>query len=228
MRSILQVLAITLAASAGTLRAEPFVPTDPQQVLLRVAPGAAVREGQGGSGTTAASLSDALRIAAQYIDHGRRTEQPAGFGRAEAILEQWREQAGESAPWHILSADIRQYRHEYSQAIALLQRALEIDPRAARAYLMRASIQQTRGDFAAARADCAALLSLGEGPLASVCLAQVLGLAGHLERARNLLLTMVGDSPGSLAQPQVRIWMLEALADMEDRLGNVAAAERAL
>ncbi len=219
LRACLVSIVLTSLGAGGTTRAQGFQSIDPQQVLLRVGP--APLDGKAEPRT----LVQALIRAQAWIDAGRRTSEPRGFGRAEALLQRWRTQGAASAQWHVLSADIHQYRHDYDRSLTSLGRALELEPSNTRALLMRAAVRQTRGEFDAARADCSALLAQGEVALGSTCLAQILGLTGQLSRARALLERQVNDDTSPVG---IRVWRLGALADMADRAGDVADAEHYL
>lgn len=212
--------AIALMAIAATAPAEPFRPTNPDQVFLhtpRLSTTLAEADAR-------LSLDAALTFAATQIDEGKRLSEPRMMGRAEALLVRWQPRAADDARWNVLMADIRQHRHNYPDALRLLDRAVAIDNGNSRAFLMRASIRQTQGDFTAARSDCAALLANSERALGTACLAQILGLTGHLVRATELLegLLDANDSPA------VRSWLLTGLADMLERRGHVAEAGQRL
>jgi predicted Zn-dependent protease len=123
-------------------------------------------------------------------------------------------------------ADIWQYRHEYPKALALLERVLADDPVETRALLMRAAVREAQGRFDLAHADCRLLLGRGEATLGTTCLARALGMTGSLTKAQRLLAALLErarDLP-----PAQRVWMLTALADMEERLGRTADAEKRL
>jgi predicted Zn-dependent protease len=126
-----------------------------------------------------------------------------------------------------LEADVLQQRHEFVPAIGLLDRAIAQDPRAAHAHLMRANVHIVTGEFDRARPDCAWLLGSGEQRAGSVCLAQVLGSTGQLERARALLERLTA---GESAGPSVDVvaWTLAVRADLDVRAGALAEAETAL
>lgn len=227
---------IALAALITVARAEPFHPADPDLVLLRVPTAAAEHELEANERhyrAAPASIASALRLAAAHVERGRQTSQPRQFGRAEAILESWRTRAADSAEWHVLLADIHQYRHDYDSALALLDRAIALgtalDAAQVRAHLMRAAIHQTRGEFASAQSDCTRLLALGESAFGTVCLAQVKSLTGQLARAYELLQRqLAADAGREGTAPAIRTWMLGALAEMADRRGEVTVAERFL
>lgn len=222
---------IALAALTTVARAEPFYPANPDLVLLRILGADVDRElvaSEQRYRDEPDSMAKALQLAAAQVDRGRRTAEPRHLGRAEAILESWRPRATDSAEWHVLLADIHQYRHDHDRALALLDRALALDAGQVRAHLMRAAIHQTRGEFATAQSDCTRLLGLGESALGIVCLAQIKGLTGQLDRAYPLLQRQLAADEGRVTDPAIRIWMLGALAEMADRRGDVAIAERLL
>jgi tetratricopeptide (TPR) repeat protein len=120
-------------------------------------------------------------------------------------------------------ADIWQYRHEYEHALVLLERVLITEPAEQQALLMRAAIRQAQGRFEQARADCRTLLTHGEPLLGTTCLAQTLSMTGSLPKAERLLTSLLEHSNG--VAPAQRVWMLTALADMEERMGRPDAAE---
>jgi tetratricopeptide (TPR) repeat protein len=220
---------IALAAVITVARAEPFRPVDPDLVLFKVGSASADRELAASEQRYRAdpsSLAIALELAAAQIERGHRTSQARHFGRAEAILDAWRSRATVSAEWHVLLADIHQYRHDYVRALALLDRAIAIEPGQVRAHLMRAAIRQTRGEFEFALSDCRALLTLRESALGIVCLTQVKSSTGELGRAYELLQRQLTADQGRATDPAIRVWMMNALADMADRRGDRVAAER--
>jgi tetratricopeptide (TPR) repeat protein len=222
--------AIALAAVVTVARAEPFRPSDPDAVLLTVprTADALLADLERRYRESPRALANVLSLAAAHIDRGRRAAEPRSFGRAESILERSRAAATSSADWHVLLADIHQYRHDFIRSLAMLDTALGLDPRHTRARLMRAAIRQTRGEFGLARKDCTALLSQGESALGVGCLAQVLSLTGQLDRAYGLLERQLALTAAPTPDPAVRLWMLGALADMAERRGDIDTAERLL
>jgi len=124
----------------------------------------------------------------------------------------------------ILEANILQQRHEFAAAIALADRAIAQDPRSGHARLMRANVHIVTGAYEHARPDCAWLLGSGEQWTGSVCIAQVLGSTGQLERARALLeRLMAGDAAGPTAE--VLAWTLSVRADLALRAGALPEAQ---
>lgn len=225
-RSVIVLMALCLGVNA---QAEPFVPRDDSLVVLRIE---GTREQSAIAALERQVAADGADVVAvhslvdAYLERGRLTAEPRYFGRAEALLTPWLEQPQPSAALLLQMADIRQYRHEYERALSLLDRVIESEPGLVQGRLMRASIQQTQGQFIAAHADCRWLLGHGETTLGTACLAQVIGMTGSLTKAERLMTALVersGDLPASQ-----RAWMLTALADMSDRLGRVEIAAASL
>ena len=122
----------------------------------------------------------------------------------------------------------------------MLERALRLEPRMADARLLRASTRLTRGDFAAARADCAVLIGQGETFAGSACLAQSLAAMGSIAAAGALLgralepcarpsaMAAAATTVGVAADAALCAWALGIRADLAQRRGDSAAAERDL
>jgi tetratricopeptide (TPR) repeat protein len=158
-----------------------------------------------------------------YLVVGRRTAEPRYFGRAESVLASWLVRTHPPEALTLRMADIWQYRHEYARALALIERVLIDNPHEPQALLMRAAIRQTQGRFDLAHADCRTLLANGEPTLGMTCLAQTLSMTGSLTRAERMLASLLERSRN--IPPAQRVWMLTALADMEERLGDADVAE---
>lgn len=221
-------LGILLAVS-GAAGAEPRVPTDNSLVVLRVASSPEqerVRALERAVESNPADPTSLQTLLDAYLQLGRRTAEPRYFGRAEALLASRLDGTHPPAGLALRMADIWQYRHEYENALVLIERVLATDPYDTQALLMRAAIRQTQGRFDLAHADCRTLLAHGEAILGATCLAQTLSMTGSLTKAQRLLASLVErahDMPASQ-----RVWMLTALADMEERLGRAESAEARL
>jgi Flp pilus assembly protein TadD len=212
----------------GFSTAAPFVPSDPSLIVLRVSSDPALQritllevELQ----TDPDNLVRIYDLTNAYIALGRRTTEPRYFGRAEALLRPRLGSTAAPAVLRLQLADILQYRHEYDSALREISKALAQERGNTRAHLMRAAIWQSSGRFAEARAECGLVLASGDSVAGSVCLAQVMGMTGQIERARGLLTKLDTDSALSLPYAS---WLLTALADIEERSGDVSSAERTL
>jgi tetratricopeptide (TPR) repeat protein len=221
-------LAAWLVAS-GSAIAEPWVPGDDSLIVLRVAGSPEQQALTALERAVDARPSDPLALQAlidAYLRIGRHTAEPRYFGRAEALLASIGSDAQWSPGWALRMADIWQYRHEYDQALGLIERVLAADPYEPRALLMRAAIRQTQGRFDLAHADCRTLLARGEATLGTACLAQALSMTGKLAQAERLLTALLARAEKLPASQ--RVWMLSALADTEERLGHTRRAEATL
>jgi tetratricopeptide (TPR) repeat protein len=221
-------LAVLLVMS-GTAAGAPQAPADDSLVVLRLTRSAAQHALTELERAAAAAPSDPRAVEAlidAYLQLGRRTAEPRYFGRAEALLAPRLAAADMPADLALRMADIRQYRHEYEQALVLIERVLTAHPYDTQALLMRAAIRQTQGRFDLVHADCRTLLARGEATLGTTCLAQVLSMTGSLQKAQRLLTSLLEHSRDLPASQ--RVWTLTALADMDERLGRTESAEARL
>jgi predicted Zn-dependent protease len=237
--SALAVSATAAASAAGG--ATPFHPTDPSFVVAEL-PGGSSRARAGFARQLELSRRDpqlAAQVAAALLEQARISAQPQLYGRAESVLAPWIARPMVPAPLLVLEANILQQRHEFAAAIELVDRAIAQDPRSGQARLMRANVHIVTGDYEHARPDCTWLLGSGEQWTGSVCIAQVLGSTGQLERARALLERLTAaDAAGQSNQRQfgqvptgqgptaeVLAWTLAVRADLALRAGALPEAE---
>jgi tetratricopeptide (TPR) repeat protein len=209
---------LALGLMGGASASARFTPADPDYVVVKnsVHPRKA-----------APDAGEAARTAHELIDRARNEREPRFFGYAEAVIQPWLENASASPPeLLLLKADIQQNRHEFTSAIATLNRAIQAQPHDPRGYLQRASVQMVRGEFTAARADCRELIVGGELAVGSVCMAQAAGATGNTERAEAMIRTLL--SNGQQFDSPTRAWALATLADLARRRGADQEAEQLL
>jgi tetratricopeptide (TPR) repeat protein len=221
-------LAVLLVVS-GTAAAAPQVPADDSLVVLRLPRSpeqATLTVLERAAQATPSDPHAVQTLVDAYLQLGRRTAEPRYFGRAEALLAPRLAAAEVPAGLTLRMADIWQYRHEYAKALVLIERVLAANPHDTQALLMRAAIRQTQGRFDLVHADCRTLLARGEATLGTTCLAQALSMTGSLDKAQRLLTSLLEHSRD--LPPSQRLWMLTALADMDERLGRTASAETRL
>jgi predicted Zn-dependent protease len=240
-------LAVSATAEASTTGgAAPFRPTDPGFVVAEL-PGGSSRARDAFARQLELSRSDpqlAAQLAAALLEQARISAQPQLYGRAESVLAPWIARPTVPAPLLILEANILQQRHEFAAAVQLVDRAIAQDPRSGQARLMRANVRVVTGDYEHAGPDCAWLLGSGEQWTGSVCIAQVLGSTGQLQRARALLERLIADDAagpsgqrqtgqGQTGQGQtdrgptaeVLAWTLSVRADLALRAGALPEAQ---
>ena len=164
----------------------------------------------------------AADLARAYFELAMAEGDPRYVGYAEAALKRW---PGEDAPTEILflRGVLKQYRHDFSGALAELERALQREPEHVDAHAWRAAILMVRADYAAAARECAALAGLASELQAVGCAAYVDASTGKTRQAYERLAATLRESPPGDA---ARLWSLTRLAEMAARLGDAAAAER--
>ncbi len=188
---VLAAFAAALVHPASAAAAERFMPADAAFVVANVRQAVPDVELRTLIARWRAQPGDAasVALASAFIDHARSLREPMYMGRAEAVLAAAVARPDASAGARRLYAETLQYRHDFTAAEALLDQLLTADPRDGAARLQRASIRLVRGDFSAARADCARLVAGGGAAqtAALACLAEALAGGGQLPQARALL-----------------------------------------
>jgi hypothetical protein len=193
----------------------------PDTVLARVAapdPAIAREHARAAAGDRAA----AVRIARRYIALARQHADPRYHGRAQAVLARW---------WHdddapddvvLLRATIRQAVHEFAAARGDLDRLVARGARDPQIRLTRAAVATVMGDFAVARADCAAIAESAGELIAAACDAPLAMAGGDLQTAYDRL---AAASAGGAA-PGIAAWASTTLGEVARQRGDDAAAER--
>ncbi len=151
---ILLSAALMLPFAANTT---PFTPRDDNTVLeqLPLKPtdtaGTELRNLRTELTRTPHDLTLARKVAQRYIEQARADSDPRYLGYAQAALAPWWNLPQPPVAVLVLRAIVRQANHEFTAALADLNAALQREPRNAQALLTRASIEQARGEYAAAR-----------------------------------------------------------------------------
>jgi hypothetical protein len=233
MRCSLPLFAATICCVLGwpaTAQAAPFTPRDDAQVLERVPPragNARARELQ--------ALRDAARreprnadaaaaLAARWIEDALAEGDPRYVGYAQAALAPWWAEAAPPVSVRVQRAVILQYDHRFDEALADLAAATAIEPWQAPAWAWQAAIHMVRADYAAARRACDGLAPYASTLSAVACTASVDALTGNAASAASLLGDALAFAGGTREE---RVWALTRLAEIEERRGEFAAAERA-
>jgi tetratricopeptide (TPR) repeat protein len=215
-----------LVLAAGTAAASPYLPADDATVLERVPERSDLELLAPLRAAVAADPKDleaSLALATGYIGIGRRNSDPRFIAHAQAALSPWLEQARPPERVLVLEAITLQYLHQFDAALALLERALVLEPLDAQAWLTRAALLELRGDYAAARRACARLVRAADEFSALTCLGSVAGRSGELAASYRVLQASSDLTPR--LPPALRAWRLSVVAEMAERLGDDRAAE---
>jgi hypothetical protein len=234
MRCFLPFAAATVCVVLGSVappaQAEPFTPRDDAQVLERVP----VRAGNVRARELQA-LRDALRreprnadaaaaLAARWIEDALAEGDPRFVGYAQAALGPWWQEAAPPNAVRVQRAVILQYDHRFDEALADLAAVTAAEPWQAPAWAWQAAIHMVRADYAGARRACDGLAPTASTLTAIACTASVDALTGQAASAASLLGDALAFADGTREE---RLWALTRLAEIEERRGEFAAAERA-
>jgi len=225
------VTAALLMAEAGTAASAPYVPADDAQVLERLptASNQNLRELSrlnAELGRSPMDLALAIRVATQDIEAARAESDPRYNGYAEAALRPWLDQPNPPNSVILLRATLRQAVHDFDEALQDLNQVISAEPRNYQARLTRAIILQVRGEYPEALKNCRSLVLFGRNLVTATCIASVNSLQGEAKTSREALQGVLeGTHPGD-ESPQVRLWALTVLAEIEARIGDNAAAEQ--
>src|SRR5580700_963626 len=176
--TLLAVLAMSGAASAPLI-ARPYVPTDDEQVLAQLPPG--TRHADVFARRLAVDRLDvSVLLAPFYIEQERATGDLRYLGYAEAVLAPWVAKPEPVPAALVLQATLQQSRHEFTAALATLDRSLQARPDDPQAWLTRATVLRVLGRYPEARAACAQFADHADTGLSVICQQGIDALSGHL------------------------------------------------
>ena len=206
---------LSLLWAAGTCQARPVVPTHDAEVIERLPPAARTSN----SADPAVAVAEARALLAA----SRRDGDPRFAGRALARLARW--QAQPLAPGDVVLAlaETEQYLHQFDAATGRLQTLVQRAPDNASAWLLLATLHRVQGRYAQSDAACTSLQQLRAQPYGEACAIENQSLRGDHAAARVRLQRLLA---GTTA-PATRAWLLTTLAELEQRAGQVAAADTA-
>jgi len=217
-------LIVTSSAWAG-----PYVPKEDSAVLERLPtrrddPTAAeLRRLRGALAAKPGDPALATRVAQRYFDLANAEGDPRYVGYATAALRPW---PSDDAPAEVLFTRglLRQYRHDFANALQDFGLALAADPDHLGAHAWRAAIFMVQADYRAAAHECAALTEIASELMSTGCLAYIDATTGKTSGAYARLSAALERRPNASAE--TRLWTLTRLAEMAWRLGDIALAQR--
>ncbi len=210
--------------------ATPRIPSDENEPIERLptAGNPKLRELRKLHAELAANPRDAalaLRVARQDIESARAESDPRYNGYAEAALAPWLAMQSPSPEALLLRATLRQTTHDFAGALDDLDRVILSDPRNLQARLTRALILQVRGQYGDGLNACLSLALFADSLVTTTCLASINSLQGQAKASRETLLAGLTNTPPD-GPPNLRLWALTILAEIEARTGDAIAAER--
>lgn len=174
---------------------------------------------------TAADMAGAIATAQSWIQKARTDNNPRAYGYAQQALAAWWTQT--NAPLALLRvrAQLLQTDHQFAASYADLKRILATAPNDAQAHLDAATLLITTAQYETARGHCDALARIAPGAVAALCSAQLDATTGHAQRARTQLKEVLAAK--QIQSNSVQAWAHTLLAEIEARIGDPAAAQRA-
>ncbi|HLX28581.1 MAG TPA: tetratricopeptide repeat protein [Casimicrobiaceae bacterium] len=206
----------------------PYLPTSDAEVLQQVPPASDAKVREMKTLRTAldkapADLRTADLLARAYIGFGREVGDAHYAGYAEAVIAAWMTRQPPPVEAQVLQAVILQFRHQFADARALLEKALARDPRNAQAWLTLATLDMVQGRYPAARDDCAQVTRHGSYVLGIACVGNLRSYLGEARQSVVILTQIAGDAPRLSAS--FKAWVEGLLAEANERLGDWPQAE---
>jgi Flp pilus assembly protein TadD len=219
--------AILLSLSAAAY-GDPYVPRSDHAVVERIqaaGPARALAPLREAVAREPRDLASALQLARGYLEISRRTSDPRFVSYALSTLAPWSLRTEAPASVLVLEATALQSLHRFGDALARLDRALELEPRNAQAWLTKAALLQVRGDFVEARAACRSVAASADARVALTCLASVDGMTGRLRSSYEALTRASAATANESGDAGLGGWIEGQLGEMALRLGDFSAAE---
>ena len=167
------------------------------------------------------NLPAAKAAARALIAQGRIAGDSRLVGAATGVLLPF--MAAPDAETLYLVATARQYQHDFTGALTLLDQALMLQPTDASALLSRGTINIVLGKFDLASADCARIAALPRPDLGFLCQSTALLLTGQAPTVYQRLKGIVAN-PGVL-DPALRGWAVGLMGEIASLQGDTAAAK---
>ena len=229
IRLCLLLLALVVTKIIGAVEL-PYTPINDSVVLERVAeprlPGTvSLRKLRDAWAAKPAFLPGALAYARAALELNRREEDPRYLGYAEASLAPWLGREQPPPEVLLLRASLRFARVDYVGAEQDLRVLIDsAAPEGQVARISRSSIYMSRGDPAAALADCEAAKAHVSRLVASTCTSAARGLAGEAAIALADLDDALIANEG--APISTLLWAHAVAAELAQRLGRTPVARK--
>ena len=166
-------------------------------------------------------LQAAKGAARALIAQGRNAGDSRLVGAATGVLQPF--MATPDAETLYLVATARQYQHDFTGALSLLDQAIKLQPGDASALLTRATINIVLGKFDLASTDCKRIASLPRPELGFLCQSTALLLTKQAPAVYKRLKDIVA-RPG-LLDPALRGWAVGLMGEIAKLQGDAAAAK---
>lgn len=172
-------------------------------------------------------LPATILLVRALIEKNRAEADPRALAQAQVLLKNWSTSSG-SIPVEllVLRGIIHQRLHQFDVSLEDLDRAVQLDPYNAQAWLTKASVHLVRGDHARARDACVALMRVQNDLNAIAITAHWGSLTGSARNSYRTLSKALAESQRTPRTPATElVWIQTLLGEIATRLGDVPAAE---
>ena len=217
---------LLLGLTVSALHAAPRTPTQDTEVLERLPfkPGdTTARELAALRGAVAKNPKDpepTQALAQRYFELAAAQGDPRYVGYADALLARF--SATMTAPLLVLRGMVRQYRHDFADALNDFDAALKLDTDMAGARAWRGAIYLVRAQYAEAAKECEALGTMGRPVLSGGCTGLTQAYTGQLATAYKTLQQALATT----RDDNQRLWLNTRLGEVAGWLGQPALAEQ--
>ena len=219
---------VALALLANGSRAEPIVPTHDDEVIETLPTVIGSRgEDRRARRLLAQQPMDAplaLSLAKRYLEQAHASGDPRYAGMAMAAIEAWRTDATAPEAVLLMRASIQQYLHQFDAAVTTLQQLLSRSRNQPQAWLTLATVRRVQGRYVESDRACEQLLRAHVTLFGNACLAENAALRGEIELARKAFSALL---VSSATAAETQAWLATSVAELEQRAGRSAAADRA-
>ena len=214
---------------APTASAAPFIPGSDAQVLETLPTKAGdpvakeLRELRAVLAKNPGDMERAIVLAQRYIDLASAEGDPRYVGYAEAVIRPWLK-ADIPVEIQFTRALLRQYRHDFINAISDLDSVLARSPGHADALAWKWALYVVMADYDKARDGCEKRRGVASGASFAACVASIDSLTGKAGEAYASLDAALKREPDHSAD--FRQWALTRLGEFALRAGDKVKAER--
>ncbi len=210
-------LAASFFCSPGFAAA--YVPDNDSIVLERLPAAARAADSLFAAGTSAhvetTDPTSAVAAARKFVEIGQLYSDPRAYGYAQAALGPWWTKTPAPDDVLLMRARILQFRHQFSDALRLIETALQHDQFNPDAWLMLASIEQVRGNVPASRSACLKLIPMADPLIGAACVAGTVAMTSRAKEGDALLDNALHQPTAT--SPAERAWAWTILAELRDR-----------
>ena len=229
LRNVRLVLPLLVAAS--TSLAAPYIPPSDEHVLERLS----VRPADPRMAEVGAlrrqlrqdpkNPDTAVALARRYYALVAAEGDPRYVGYAQAALGPWWSDPQPPAPVRVMRAILRQFNHEFAEAVRDLDAAAKADSSDPQAWSWLAAIHMVQADYDLARKACDGLRPTTSALIGIACTAYADSMTGRVAAAAASMREALDSHPRAPAEE--RLWVLTRLAEAQERRGGAVAAEAA-